>query len=172
MTALSTPSVGSPLTGVAPRLMSGSIAPPHVWPSNGANGPSLFAKMPILIASPVAWPPVVAPPVWPAPSSSPPQPAAIAASATTRAANSIQSRLGRPSPGSRIVPPLFEFTRFPGPRREGLQGEWLPRVASSFVLGDDGWVAGRVAFLGQRQGIGFLAGCTSAETGLEHARGG
>src|SRR5918996_1481172 len=55
-TAFSTPSVGSPLTGVAPRLISGSIAPPHVWPSNGAKAPSLFEKMPILMGSPVASP--------------------------------------------------------------------------------------------------------------------
>src|SRR5215211_1915723 len=170
MTAPSTPSVGSPLTAVAPRLMSGSIAPPHVWPSKGAKAPSLFEKMPILIASPVPPPPVVAPPVWPAPSSSPPQPAAIAASAITRAANRIQSRLGRPSPGVRIFPPLFGFSGYPGLSPGELAGERLARVASSFELGNDGCVARRVAFLGQREGLGFLAGCTPPEAGLE--RGG
>src|SRR5215211_5709702 len=171
MTALLTPSVGSPLTEVAPRSMSGSIAPPHVWPSNGANGPSLLEKTPILIASPVAWPPVVAPPVCAAPSSSPPpHPAAIVASAITRAANRIQSRLGRPSPGFRMFPPLLGFSRSPGLSPGGLAGERLARVASSFELGNDGCVARRVAFLGQREGLGFLAGCTPPEAGLE--RGG
>src|SRR5215218_10803486 len=169
MTAPVTPSVGSPLTAVAPRLMSGSIAPPQVWPSNGAKAPSLFEKIPILIASPVTPPPVVAPPVWPAPSSSPPQAATLAARASTRAASRIQDRLGLPSPGFRIFPPLFGFSRYPGLSPGELAGEWSECVASSFVLGDDWCVAGRVAFLGQRQGFGLLAGCTPPEARQERA---
>src|SRR5829696_4445173 len=174
MTALLTPSVGSPLTGVAPRSMSGSIAPPHVWPSNGANGPSLLEKTPILIASPVAWPPVVAPPVCAAPSSSPPpHPAAIVASAITRAANRIQSRLGRPSPGFRMFPPLLGFSRFPGLSPGGLAGGRVgARVGSSFVLGDDGRVAGRVALLGEGEGVRVPACCSPPEARLERAGGG
>src|SRR5918996_1911272 len=169
MTALFTPSVGSPPTGVAPRLMRGSIAPPQVWPSNGAKAPSLFEKIPILMGSPVASPPVVAPPVWPAPSSSPPQAAMPAARASTRAASGIHSRLDRPSPGFRIFPPLVGFSRYPELSPGEHAGEWSECVASSFVLGDDWCVAGRVAFLGQRQGFGLLAGCTPPEVRLERA---
>src|SRR5918992_1363903 len=123
----------------------------------------------ILMGSPVASPPVVAPPVWPAPSSSPPQAAMLAARASTRAASRIHSRLGRPSPGFRIFPPLVGFSRYPELSPGQHAGEWSECVASSFVLGDDWCVAGRVAFLGQRQGFGLLAGCTPPEARLERA---
>ena len=55
--------------------------------------------------------------------------------------------------GFRMFPPLLGSRGFPlSPG--GLAGAWLARVASSFVLGDDGCVAGRVALLGEREGVG------------------
>jgi hypothetical protein len=96
--APSTPSVGS-LFAVAPRSISGSMAPPQVWPSNGANAPSLLEKIPILIVPPspppsvVAAPPVSVAVVSPASSSSsPPHAAAIDARASTSAASRMKSR--------------------------------------------------------------------------------